>query len=130
TGPSNTQLSKQAALRRPRAVPALPSALRGDRQLRATDIDCLQHALACGCHPAAYGSSGAGGRSRTSTANAKIRSARHPTPDYVTCTVARGDRPNCDRRLIDPSHVPVVGASYRVDTTPPRATSEHQATFP
>src|ERR1700730_15781025 len=39
TGPSNTQVSKQAALRRPRALLALRSAfVRSDRQLRVTDI--------------------------------------------------------------------------------------------
>src|SRR6266513_934927 len=90
TAPSNTQVSRNAALRR--ALPAASSAfMRNERQLRGTDISCLLHALACGCHPAASCTSGAGGRSRTCTAKGKYDQCSTGTADYVTCSVDRGE---------------------------------------
>src|SRR5207302_4177789 len=92
TAPSNTQVSRNAALRRPRALPAPSSTVtRNEVQLRATDISCLLHALACGCHPAASCTSGAGGRSRTCTAKGKYDQCSTATSDYVTCSVDRGE---------------------------------------
>src|SRR6266480_2248144 len=88
TAPSNTQVSRNAALRR--ALPAASSAfMRNERQLRGTDISCLLHALACGCHPAASCTSGAGGRSRTCTAKGKYDQCSTGTADYVTCSADR-----------------------------------------